>query len=1008
MTVTLVVSALVLSAAFIGGETRLGAEGPLGANPPNPPHSISFSEKRPTKFTVNWQPGAHIVGQPALTGFGLMRHNVDTPWPPDSHAVVRGPNDPKYTFTGLDPSTAYEIRIRACNGKNSCSGWAKGTVTTAAAGPPTGKHTISVDQVTATTARLKWSPDADTGGGSITGFDIMWRVKDTSWTTDGEEARAGATDRRYPMTGLADGTTYEVRIRTCNNVPSCSGWSGVAEFTTASTRPAAPAPGNLTAGTVTDTSVPLSWDVVANTTKYWVQYRESGTTDWTTDNDGLTSTSHTVDELDCETTYRFRASAYGDGTTYAATWGAWTGNTSATTSECPPGTIAAPGKVGIPTFPQPTSRGFTVSWNQPSNSGPTITYYEVFRDPPGGAADRVDNDPPTTSKSYSGLMPYTTYRVKVRACNNASDEDERCGDWSPYRSVRTKSSLSKPQNLNVKPAAGPRAHMTWQAVSSASYYEVEYRPLQPAINGRQAANAGWIQLHRPNVRPIDRVDISHSLKLPNFHETSSEHKIGFDDHEAYELRVQAVKESSVGGKLHIDKGPYSAPIAIIDTPITHVNGDSRNLSAGTAKISWNSIHDIFGSYYSEAKSTIKLRYREALPGHNTASWDIGQLTTPTSPAKVEISGIRADISSFQHGSNDQLTRKKLYAIQFVYEARRFVGDTEFQADRITAYAVRDAFVWPADDPPMHGSRVGTFSMNVNKGNRTRHMNICKATFDSDGRSSSWESVIRKGFGHWQSALPMGLMEYSLTVGTCTNYYTGENPGEMGVAEAVSAAVIAALDAASVVDVTQLDSGARGEIAERVNDVRSRMVNEIIMKNKEDREKNEIIMYDDVGVVLTALRQSVFHQMANDIGHHAGCWYEDVEEGLYAKADLLARACTVFNSHPTIANSYTSDVFVRRSAFRDKPLDIPAEGTGSFCRDGQAGDFSAFAVMVHEIGHVLGIGGGSPGPKESSAGHPGAGIQATVMAKSLPEGTCGVHPLDKMAIMALYQAVVAGS
>ena len=232
MTVALVVGALALSAAVIGGETRLGADGPLGANPPNPPHSISFSEKRPTKFTVNWQPGDPIAGQPALTGFGLMRRTVGTPWPPDSHAVVRGPNDRKYTFTGLDPSTAYEIRIRACNGKNSCSAWVNGTVTTAAISAPTGKHTISVDQVTRTTARLKWSPDADTGGVSLTGFGIRWREKGDAWPSQAQAPNVPPGDRRYIITGLLKNKMYEVSIQACNGPNRCSPWTSPVEFMT--------------------------------------------------------------------------------------------------------------------------------------------------------------------------------------------------------------------------------------------------------------------------------------------------------------------------------------------------------------------------------------------------------------------------------------------------------------------------------------------------------------------------------------------------------------------------------------------------------------------------------------------------------------------------------------------------------------------------------------------------------------------------------------------------------
>ena len=95
-----------------------------------------------------------------------------------------------------------------------------------------------------------------------------------------------------------------------------------------------PAPGAPTAGTLTQTSVPLSWTAVTNTSKYRVEYREALILDWTVDGDTLTGTTHTVDGLYCETNYRFRVSAYGNGTTHAAAWSDPSDVTSATTGEC--------------------------------------------------------------------------------------------------------------------------------------------------------------------------------------------------------------------------------------------------------------------------------------------------------------------------------------------------------------------------------------------------------------------------------------------------------------------------------------------------------------------------------------------------------------------------------------------------------------------------------------------------------------------------------------------------
>ena len=51
-----------------------------------------------------------------------------------------------------------------------------------------------------------------------------------------------------------------------------------------------------------------------------MEYKEKNASNWTVDGDTLTGTTHTVDGLYCEGEHRFRVSAYGNGTTYAAAW----------------------------------------------------------------------------------------------------------------------------------------------------------------------------------------------------------------------------------------------------------------------------------------------------------------------------------------------------------------------------------------------------------------------------------------------------------------------------------------------------------------------------------------------------------------------------------------------------------------------------------------------------------------------------------------------------------------
>ncbi len=97
-----------------------------------------------------------------------------------------------------------------------------------------------------------------------------------------------------------------------------------------------PAPGAPTAGPATLTSQPLTWTAVTGAANYRVEYREFRHRPWGVDGQSTTTASWTVDGLTCETEYRYRLSAYGDGTTYAAAWSEPSAVLTATTAACSP------------------------------------------------------------------------------------------------------------------------------------------------------------------------------------------------------------------------------------------------------------------------------------------------------------------------------------------------------------------------------------------------------------------------------------------------------------------------------------------------------------------------------------------------------------------------------------------------------------------------------------------------------------------------------------------------
>ena len=82
--------------------------------------------------------------------------------------------------------------------------------------------------------------------------------------------------------------------------------------------------------------IPDSLSSVSGATKYRVQYRDADSLDWTVDDDTITGTTHTVDELQCEMWHQFRVSAFGNGTTYAADWSDSSAVLTESTGTCAP------------------------------------------------------------------------------------------------------------------------------------------------------------------------------------------------------------------------------------------------------------------------------------------------------------------------------------------------------------------------------------------------------------------------------------------------------------------------------------------------------------------------------------------------------------------------------------------------------------------------------------------------------------------------------------------------
>ena len=396
------------------------------------------------------------------------------------------------TITRLTNGTRYEARVRARNA-NGAGPWSAEPYATgiplAAASTPTGLTVEAAHQ----RLSVSWTASAPHGS-TITGYVMQHReclatpksctsnARWSDWTSDTD------TTTTRTISGLTNGTKYQVRVQTTsrtgnNNV--VSGWSQIKSATPAAVPDA---PSSLTL-TPDDRQITVSWDQPADhdsaINDYDVEFRvctatDGDTTDrtcgtnptwgsWLTHNHSGASRSTVITALTNGAKHQVRVRA-----TNANGIGPWSVPTAA--DEATP--VGAP---AAPTTPRvtPGDARLTVDWIVPRSNGSVISGYDVWwqpctatpseygvrscsSNPTWGAwvKQTVNGVDTTTLDITSGLTNGTAYQVQVRAITS-----NRQGPWSAQVTAMPIGAPSAPTNVDL--ASGNRAlYVSWPAPSS--------------------------------------------------------------------------------------------------------------------------------------------------------------------------------------------------------------------------------------------------------------------------------------------------------------------------------------------------------------------------------------------------------------------------------------------------------------------------------------------------------------------------------------------------------------
>ena len=234
-------------AAALADYDRLFEDGttPGDTEAPSAPTGLKASGVTSTSATISWTASTDNVG---VTGYDVYRGTTK----------VGSSTTTSYADTGLTPATAYSYTVRAKDAAGNVSAASSALSVTTESGTvvdtqaPTAPTGLTAGTVTETSVALSWTASTDNVG--VVGYDVY----------RGTTKVGSATGTTYTDTGLTAATAYSYTVRAkdaAGNVSAASSALSVTTKTGTVVDTQAPsAPTGLTAGTVTETSVALSWN----------------------------------------------------------------------------------------------------------------------------------------------------------------------------------------------------------------------------------------------------------------------------------------------------------------------------------------------------------------------------------------------------------------------------------------------------------------------------------------------------------------------------------------------------------------------------------------------------------------------------------------------------------------------------------------------------------------------------------------------------------------------------
>ena len=367
------------------------------------PTNLKVTNVALRSLSLGWSLPTSNGGSPIVDYKIEFSSNGGITWNEISHTASASRS---FNVTGLLRGKTYMFRVAAINDVGVGASSATVSATTLidlATAPQTLTSTTSTS-----TAQLAWLAPADNGGASVSSYRVDYSKDGLTWVT----LAAKSTAESFKLSGLAPGTTYQVRVAA--NTRAGLGAFLTESITTAKT--VASAPGQLRALEISQTSLTLAWSLPARNggaaiTDYQVEVSADGGTTWkAVAHEAANNLSLQLTGLPSGSKRLFRVAAVNE-----AGVGAYSTQISATTLGYRP---------PAPTSLRVTSRGVTsvsIAWNQEqAQGGSPIRNFVIEYSKDGGYTWVTVKRSNSTalSATISGFTSKSNYRIRVRATND--------------------------------------------------------------------------------------------------------------------------------------------------------------------------------------------------------------------------------------------------------------------------------------------------------------------------------------------------------------------------------------------------------------------------------------------------------------------------------------------------------------------------------------------------------------------------------------------------------------